>query len=93
MDTTAQKTRPQQIDAIDDQIIALLERRFALSRAIGEAKKAQGAAPYDPVRVRNQVERFVAACQQRDLEPVMARQVICAVIAQVVSERFPTEAT
>lgn len=80
--------RQASVDAIDDQIIALLARRFSQSRAIGALKRTAAQAPYDPTRVAAQVERFVAAASQVDLEPVMARQVISAILAQVLTERI-----
>lgn len=79
--------RQASVDAIDDEIVALLARRFSQSRAIGALKKTADQAPYDPVRVAAQVERFVAAAAKVDLEPVMARQVISTILAQVLTER------
>lgn len=79
--------RQAKVDAIDDEIIDLLARRFTQSRAIGALKKTAAQAPYDPTRVAAQVERFVAAAAKAHLEPVMARQVISTILAQVLTER------
>jgi chorismate mutase len=47
MDKEIQKLR-QEIDGIDDEIAGLLQRRAALARRIGEAKR--GAPAYRPER-------------------------------------------
>ncbi len=39
-----------QIDEIDEEIIALLEKRFAVVKNIGEYKKENALAVYDSVR-------------------------------------------
>ena len=40
----------KEIDAVDDQLVALLKARFDLSRAIGEEKKKKGLPVYDAER-------------------------------------------
>lgn len=48
----------QEIDAIDEQIVALLNRRAAVALAIGEAKREAGRAFYAPEREREIYERL-----------------------------------
>lgn len=40
----------KEIDAVDDELVALLKARFDLSRAIGEEKKKKGLPVYDAAR-------------------------------------------
>ena len=40
----------KKIDAVDDELVALLKARFDLSRAMGEEKRKIGREVYDPVR-------------------------------------------
>lgn len=51
----------EQIDALDDELLSIFNRRAALAVAIGEIKKAEGRAVYDPDRERNIFERMQAA--------------------------------
>jgi len=76
------------IDALDDEIIERLARRFAHSREIGEAKRRLGQPPYDPERIRSQQDRFVLACVDHGLDVGMARQIIAVIGAQVLVERL-----
>ena len=78
------------IDALDDEIIALLARRFVHSRQIGEIKLSLGQPPYDPKRMHDQHARFVAACGGQGLDEGMARQLIAMIAAQVLVERVET---
>ena len=76
------------IDALDDEIIERLARRFEHARAIGEAKRRLGLPPYDPQRIGAQQDRFVEACAGRGLDAGMARQLIAVIGAQVLVERL-----
>ncbi|GHV05482.1 chorismate mutase [Campylobacterota bacterium] len=49
-----------QINAIDDQLLALLEERMELVRAIGEIKRQSGTAIYRPDREREILDRLGA---------------------------------
>lgn len=51
----------REIDAIDRELIALLNRRFDLSVAIGEEKKKQKTAVRDPGREEEILRRIEAA--------------------------------
>lgn len=76
------------IDEIDEQIIALLARRFAHAREIGKAKRGLGQPPYDPERMRSQGERFVQACVGHGLDEGMGRLLIGVIGARVLAERL-----
>lgn len=51
----------EQIDALDDELLAIFNRRAALALAIGEIKKAEGRAVYDPKREQKIFDRMQAA--------------------------------
>src|SRR5919108_4441033 len=48
----------QEIDAIDEEIVALLNRRAAAVLAVGDAKRATGRSFYAPEREREIYERL-----------------------------------
>lgn len=49
-----------QIDACDDELLALLARRAGLVRRVGAAKRQAGLPAVDPDRERRLVERLAA---------------------------------
>lgn len=51
----------EEIDALDDELLKIFNRRAALALAIGEIKKAEGRAVYDPKREQKIFERMKAA--------------------------------
>ena len=53
MDTADWRTR---IDALDEQIVKLLNERAACAIAIGEIKRQDGAAIYEPQREQHVIE-------------------------------------
>jgi chorismate mutase/prephenate dehydratase len=48
------------IDTVDDEILALLEKRGALAAEVARAKQQAGVAPYDPEREREVLARLEA---------------------------------
>jgi len=50
----------QQIDAIDDQILALINRRMDLARGIGGCKRQNGTPVHDPRREQQVLDRLAA---------------------------------
>ena len=51
----------EQIDAIDKQLLTLLNDRARVAEAVGEVKKREGSAFYRPDRVAQVLERITAA--------------------------------
>lgn len=51
----------KEIDAVDDELVALLKARFDLSRAIGEEKKKKGLPVYDARREEALLSRLEEA--------------------------------
>lgn len=50
----------QQIDAIDNAILGLINRRMALALGIGGCKSRNSAPVHDPLRERQVLDRLVA---------------------------------
>lgn len=50
----------EEIDALDDELLQIFNRRAALALAIGEIKKTEGRAVYDPRREQMIFERMQA---------------------------------
>lgn len=51
----------KEIDAVDDQLVALLKARFDLSRSIGEEKKKLNRPVYDAAREEALLSRLEEA--------------------------------
>lgn len=56
-----------QIDAIDLQLVELLEKRMSLSREIGMLKKENGHAIYQPARYNEVLEHCVRCCKDKEM--------------------------
>lgn len=48
-----------EVDMIDDRLVADLDRRFVLAKAIGELKSKMGLKRYDPEREREVYQRLL----------------------------------
>lgn len=66
----------EQIDAVDSQIMDLLERRLALVAAVGEVKGAHGLPIYAPDRERAMIARRRAEAAARGLPPDLIEDVL-----------------
>lgn len=64
-------TLRQEIDAIDDRLLALLQERLRHAREIGAIKSRHNRAKWDPKRERQIVERLLAANRGEFPEPVL----------------------
>ena len=73
----------EQIDAGDEEIVRLLDRRARLARRIGEIKRAQGLETYAPARERvllNRIENLSEGdFPQRGLEMVFREIISCSI--------------
>lgn len=58
-----------QIDSVDDQIVALLERRYAIVKEVAGLKAARGIASVLPDRVAEVTGRVRALAAARGLDP------------------------
>lgn len=72
-----------QIDSVDEEIVALLDRRARLARRIGEIKNARGLETYAPDRERvvlNRLEKLSAGdFPRRGLEAVFREIISCSI--------------
>ncbi len=73
-DTNELSTYRQQIDALDDQLIALLEERIAIVGKVGEFKRKYhpGQCPLRPGREAQMVRRIIEKCQKGAFPPSAA---------------------
>jgi chorismate mutase/prephenate dehydratase len=71
------------IDAIDDEVLVLLEKRAVVVGDIAEAKRVASLAPYDPERERRVLARLEARAGRFPKEAVRAvfREVMSACLA------------
>jgi len=62
------------IDAVDTQLLDLIQQRVRLVLAVGAYKKQHGLAVYDPDRERRMLERLTALAEP-PLEPDTIRRI------------------
>lgn len=70
MNSTLEDFR-QEIDAIDDQIVELLGRRFTIISEVKRVKQQMGATTYQPDREKKILERVVAKGRELGLNPLL----------------------
>ncbi|MCB1555790.1 MAG: chorismate mutase [Alphaproteobacteria bacterium] len=70
----------ERIDALDDQIIALLAARYDVIREVGHFKAARGISPILPDRVVAVRERAVQTGAERGLDPDFVRRLYTLMI-------------
>ena len=71
------------IDAVDEEIVRLLDRRARLARKIGEIKRAEGLDTYAPARERRLMDRVFGLSEgdfpRRGLEMVFREIISCSI--------------
>lgn len=72
----------KQIDAIDRQVVELLNARATLAMEIGKAKAAEGMPVYDPQR-EEEIMQHVTASQQGPMTPQAMRRVFERIIDEI----------
>lgn len=73
-----------EVDAIDDELAALLQRRLARTDAIGRLKAQVGEAPVDPQRQGRRREVLAAAAQRHALPPDLWAEIQRCISAEVI---------
>jgi chorismate mutase len=68
------------IAAVDDQLVALLARRLALAKEIGEVKERLGLPVMDPAREAEVVRRAAAGAREKGVDPELVRAVLWRII-------------
>jgi len=79
-----------EIDAVDQELIELLGRRFQLTRRIGRYKHANALAHVDSVREDAISERWRALAVANGVAPDLAAKIIGLIVDQVVKEHGTT---
>jgi len=73
------------IDDIDDQMVALLAKRFKITTDVGRWKAQNEVAPVDPDRERRQVERLHTLASETGLSADFLERFLRIIIDEVVS--------
>lgn len=85
----------REIDRIDDQIVDLLGRRFALLRDVAEYKRPRDIPVVIPERIDEVIERCIARGRRRGLDAGMLRDIYRRLIDEAcrVEERVMADST
>lgn len=75
------------IDAVDADLVALLGRRFALTRAVGALKASHGLPPRDPAREAAVQARLAALAGDHAVDPALVRQIMATIMAASAAEQ------
>ncbi len=71
----------QQINEIDDQIVALLEKRMDVAAGIGEEKRRKGLPAYDAAREQEKIELVKGLAKKEEYKPYIG-QMFADIMAQ-----------
>lgn len=80
------QTLRSEIDAIDEQIIHLLAKRFAATRQVGQLKARHALPPVDAERESAQQLRYQRLALANGLDPALVTGLFRDVIADVVRQ-------
>ncbi len=78
----------KEIDAIDVQLLSLLNKRLDAAAAIGRIKNEKGLPVFDPVREKAVLERVAGKARSR-LTPEMARDIFTSIISAARAVQGP----
>lgn len=78
----------REIDAIDDEVIALLARRFALLPEVVAYKEANNLPPIIPERVQEVLDRNVATARAKGV----SEQLVHDIYQQIINTMCKAEA-
>lgn len=70
----------RRIDALDEQILALLSARMDIVREVGDIKYKHDIAPVLPDRIAEVLDRVCTLAGEKGLEPAMVRQIYTILI-------------
>lgn len=70
----------QEIESLDRELVGLLARRVAVSKAIGSAKKAAGLPTLDPAREAEVIRRAAGMAREAGLNDEKVRDIFWHVI-------------
>lgn len=72
----------RQIDRLDDEIIALLAKRFGVIQQVAELKARQALPARIPERIEEVVQRNVASAKAKGLNPQLIENLYRAIIEE-----------
>jgi len=73
-----------EIDAIDQQLVALIAKRFAVTHQVGLIKAEQKLDAVDPQREANKFAEIKGYCLEHQLNPELAEQIFTLIMAEAV---------
>lgn len=62
-----------QINQVDERLVALLKQRFEIVEAVARTKQVSGAPVFDPTRERAVLKRVVDLVANEDYQPAVAQ--------------------
>lgn len=62
-----------QINQVDERLVALLKQRFEIVEAVARTKQASGTPVFDPTRERAVLKRVVDLVANEDYQPAVAQ--------------------
>ncbi|MCJ0762491.1 chorismate mutase [Variovorax terrae] len=84
MEASPLQSHREEIDALDEQIVTLLARRFAVTREVGRLKALHQLNAVDAERERQQALRYEALAGRHGLNPALVAQLFRRIIDEVV---------
>ena len=78
----------KELDAIDQELITLLTKRFAVTNLVGHYKKTHGLHPVDEGREAAQMERIRIIAKDTGLNPEFAAKFLRIIIDEVVENHI-----
>ncbi|PCH59138.1 MAG: chorismate mutase [SAR86 cluster bacterium] len=74
----------QGIDQVDNDLVALLAQRFALTHKVGELKASNKLNAVDPDRERRKLAQLQSLCDQNGLNPELVNSIFTLIMAEAV---------
>ena len=78
----------QQIDQVDDELMALIQRRMEIAREIGAFKKTRKMTVVQPDRYGNLMSRRVAEAESHGLSPDFVRNLLALIHEESVRQQL-----
>lgn len=74
----------ERIDAVDEEILRALARRFEATREVGRLKARENLDSVDPAREREKLERLAALAPEYSLDSGFVRELFQVIFREVV---------
>jgi len=79
-------TLRQEIDAIDDQIVELISRRFKTTQTIGHLKAQDSLPVVDRNREKQIIARLAEKSESLSLNPDLIQSIFTSILSEAVSQ-------